>query len=37
VEIYPIFKLNVVNDKSAPPLSKGRLGGVQISATQLDD
>ena len=26
------IKLKVVNDNSAPPLSKGRLGGVEISA-----
>jgi hypothetical protein len=29
------IKLNVVNDSLAPPLSKGRLGGVKIyAATQ---
>jgi hypothetical protein len=26
-EIHPICKLKVVNDNSAPSLSKGRLGG----------
>jgi hypothetical protein len=26
-------ELKILNDKSAPPLSKGRLGGVKISAS----
>ena len=36
-ETYAIFKLNVVNDNLAPPLSKGRLGGVEISASTQTD
>ena len=30
------IKLNVVNDNLAPPLSKGRLGGVWIYASSLN-
>jgi hypothetical protein len=29
--------LKIVNDKSAPPLSKGRLGGVKIYASTQTD
>ena len=34
-EIHLIYKLKTVNDNLAPPLSKGRLGGVWIYATRI--
>ena len=33
----PLLNLKVVNDNLAPPLSKGRLGGVKIYASTLTD
>jgi hypothetical protein len=35
-EIYHVIRLKILNNNLAPPLSKGRLGGVEIYASNSE-